>query len=313
MATPKKSLMMIRNILSYAPLFRIVTKPADYKKGISAYMRVKNEEDWIKYSLISIKDFVDEIIVGDNGSTDNTLQIINGLIDQGLNIKLFDCSHMKMREMSEFILEKTSYSYAVRWDSDMVARTDGDFSITKLRKNILNIRKDKYYLFYISHIRLTGDLFHQDPNMLIDREEYIHTNSDKLCFVHPHKYEAIKSPKYYKVLIVPEIYSFHFDIKSSYRMLLRNYWIDWMEMKDYETFPDLESFVTYKIKQENKYDCIEAAAKNYVVEYCKKLIPFDKNKYGDYPSILKDQLLNPKYKIIYSNGKIIGRNDVISE
>jgi hypothetical protein len=46
------------------------------------------------------------------------------------------------------------------------------------------------------------------------------------------------------------------------------------------------------------------------VEICKTVIPYDKMKCGDYPDLLKRQLENPKYKLIYEKGKIIGRNDV---
>lgn len=46
---------------------------------ISVCMIVKNEEQWIAGSLISVKNFVDEIIVVDTGSTDQTAQIAREL------------------------------------------------------------------------------------------------------------------------------------------------------------------------------------------------------------------------------------------
>ncbi len=41
-------------------------------KQISAMMRVKNEEEFLAASVLSIADFVDEIVIIDNLSTDNT-------------------------------------------------------------------------------------------------------------------------------------------------------------------------------------------------------------------------------------------------
>ena len=46
---------------------------------ISAMCLVKNEERWIWYALMSALDFVDEIIVGDTGSTDRTVEIIRSI------------------------------------------------------------------------------------------------------------------------------------------------------------------------------------------------------------------------------------------
>ena len=43
---------------------------------IVAHILVKNEEKWIWYSLMSVLDYVDEILVWDAGSTDRTVEII---------------------------------------------------------------------------------------------------------------------------------------------------------------------------------------------------------------------------------------------
>ena len=45
------------------------------KKGISLCMIVKNEERSLSRTLESAKELVDEIIIVDTGSTDNTIQI----------------------------------------------------------------------------------------------------------------------------------------------------------------------------------------------------------------------------------------------
>ena len=46
---------------------------------ISLCMIVKNEEDTIARCINSVKDIVDEIIIVDTGSTDNTLKILKNL------------------------------------------------------------------------------------------------------------------------------------------------------------------------------------------------------------------------------------------
>jgi len=266
---------LIRFFLSISPLLGIVKKPTDKENGISAFIRLKDEEDWIRHSILSIKDFADEIIIGDNGSEDKSVEIIEGLIDDGLNIKLYKCPHMRINELTDFLMKKANF----RW-------------------------------IMISHICLSGDLFHQNPYELTHTEEYIYTNSDYLTFIHPGTCESLKSPKYYTAIKFDGYYSFHVDVKSADRMLARRYWFNWMELKDYETFPTLDSYVEYRIKNENKYKDLEEAEVQHVIEYCKKLVHYDRKKFGEYPEILKDGLLQPKYRIVYEGGRIVGRNDI---
>jgi glycosyltransferase involved in cell wall biosynthesis len=49
--------------------------------NITVNMMVKNEEKWIWFAIMSVIDFVDHIIIFDTGSTDNTVDIINKIIN----------------------------------------------------------------------------------------------------------------------------------------------------------------------------------------------------------------------------------------
>lgn len=307
----RRSTRLLRAILSFFPLLGIVKKPTGKEDGISVFIRLKDEEDWIRYSIFSIKDFADEIIIGDNGSEDKSLEIVEGLIDEGLNIKLYKCPHMRINELTDFLLKKTSYRWVMKWDADFVARTTGAYSIVNLRKKLMDMDRNRYYLIMVSHICLSGDLFHQSPDELTHTEEYIYTNSDRLTFIHPGTCEALKSPKYYAVIKLDGYYSFHVDVKSSDKMLARAYWFDWMKLKDYETFTTLNSYVEYRVKKENLFKSVDEAKAHNVIEYCKKLVPYSQERFGEYPEVLKERLLRPKYQIIYKEGRIIGRNDVL--
>jgi glycosyltransferase involved in cell wall biosynthesis len=293
------------------PVLGVVEKPLDKENGISVFIRLKDEEDWIRYSILSIKDFADEIIVGDNGSEDKSVEIVETLIDEGLNIKLYKYPDMRINELTDFLLKKTSYRWVMKWDADFVARTTGKYSIVNLRKRLMDMDRKRYYLIMISHICLAGDLFHQSPDELTHTEEYIYTNSDKLKFIHPGTCESLESPKYYTVVKFDGYYSFHVDVKSSARMFARKYWFDWMDLKDYDAFPTVESYVEYRIKNENKYKDLEEAKVQHVIEYCRKLVPYDYKRFGEHPEILKEILPKPYYQVIYKEGVIVGRNDVL--
>jgi len=106
------------------------------KKGISAFIRVKNEEEFIKPCILSVADFFDEIVIALNRSTDNTRSILESLkMDK---IKIYDypfklhpngpthkeCKASSLKDNSYYynwLLSKTTYSHVCKWDGDMVA------------------------------------------------------------------------------------------------------------------------------------------------------------------------------------------------
>ena len=47
---------------------------------ITVHTLVRNEEKWIWFAIMSVIDFVDKILVYDTGSTDNTVAIIEGIL-----------------------------------------------------------------------------------------------------------------------------------------------------------------------------------------------------------------------------------------
>jgi len=140
----------------------------------------------------------DEIIIADNGSTDGTFETIQSL-REGLHlpIKLYRKPELNLCELSNFLLDQTRYHWILRWDGDMVAHTSGQAAIKNLRKRLLALDQKRYYLIYLRHINLAGDLLHQDPNEQVHIEEYIHTYSEQARYIHPGRYEALRVPKYY--------------------------------------------------------------------------------------------------------------------
>ena len=309
---PLKIKRLVRFFLSFSPVIGLTERPISKPNGISVFMRAKNEEDWIKYSILSIRDFADEIIIGDNGSEDNSAEIVEQLIQQGLKIKFYKCPHMKIDELTNFLLKQATYRWIMKWDADFVARTTGEYSISKLRQKLLNMNRNRYYLLELSHICLSGDLDHQNPDELTHKEEYIYTNSDRLTFVHPGTCESLKSPKYYTVIKLAGHYSFHIDVKSADRMFARTYWFDWMQLKDYEKYPSLDSYVDYRVSNEFGSGTVQEAKVQFVINACKKLVPYDRKRFGEHPDILKEEINNPKFRVIYRDSQIIGRNDILA-
>jgi len=299
----------LRTIQSYAPHLGIIASP-NRPPGISVIMRVKNEKDWVTLSIQSIKSIADEIVVVDNGSSDGTYDILTKLTSQkNTPIRLSHRPDLDLCALSNFALNETRFQWVFCWDGDMVAHTTGRHSISNLRDRILSLGNRRYYVIYLRHINLSGDLSHQDPNEMVHIEEYIHTFSPGARYVHPGRFEAIKVPRYYRVLFWYEPYSFHVNVKPAKRMLLRYFWEDWMALKDYQRFPTLDDYVNANIEREFRTTSWKEAQKICLQKICQNYIPYDPEVFGPYPELLKPHLERPKYQLEYENGKIVGRDE----
>ncbi|MEE4359573.1 MAG: glycosyltransferase [Desulfococcaceae bacterium] len=272
-------------------------------------MRVKDEMDWIALSIRSVKNIADEIIIADNGSVDGTYEYLQKLAANDSSVRLWNCQSLHQCDLSNFAMDRTLYRWIFRWDGDMVAHTSGKYNISGLRDRILALDQRKYYLIYLCHINLAGDLFHQNAKEMLHIEEYIHTYSAKARFIHPGRFEAVKFPKYYQPLFWYEPYSFHVNVKPSGRMLLRSFWEEWMERKDYANYPCLEDYVSDQMQKKYGTGSWKTAREKCLLQNCRNYIPYDKSLFGPYPELLKPHLENPKYRLKYQKGKIVGRDE----
>ena len=93
-------------------------------------------------------------------------------------------------------------------------------------------------------------------------------------------------------------------------MLFRYFWEDWVVTKDFKKYPKLEHYVKEKIFNEFGSNSLEDAEVKIVGHLCRDFIPYKEDIFGPYPDLLKPYLNNPKYRLIISKGKIIGREEL---
>src|SRR5437867_634482 len=106
-----------RSVLSYLPRAGVLPHPSSYRPaGISAMMTIKDEEDWVEKSILSIVDYVDEIVAVDNGSEDGTFSTLERLQRAlGEKLHVFTFPREDFCAAVNFTLSKTRYRWILRW------------------------------------------------------------------------------------------------------------------------------------------------------------------------------------------------------
>ena len=276
--------------------------------GISIYIRVKDEADWIEPSILSLQEFADEIIVVDNGSQDGTVEKIKLLRNKlTIPLSLYEEPSLSFTDLSNFVLEKTNYHWVMKWDGDFVAHTSGENNISGLREHLLSLDSRRYYLIYLRLINLSGDLLHQDSREQVHIEEYIHTCSSKAVFIHTGTYEALSTPKFYKVLFWYKPYIFHINVKPARKVLARCFWDSWLKLENLSQHPKFEDYVESRLPDAFGTHSWNEAQQACILKASEYYIRYNQDLFGPYPDLLKEPLESPKYKLLYDDDKIIGR------
>jgi hypothetical protein len=115
---------------------------SQHEKKIGAVVRIKNEEDFLAASILSIADFTDEIVIIDNMSTDGTPAVIEDLKGRlGPKLAVYSYPHAVTRVGEEYhatyranpespallhnfcnwCLSKCTMPFVMSWDGDMIA------------------------------------------------------------------------------------------------------------------------------------------------------------------------------------------------
>ena len=68
-------------------------------------------------------------------------------------------------------------------------------------------------------------------------------------------------------------------------MIMRLFWADYMVNRESD-FPSLEAYTTFRVKRDWNMT-MEEAGKKFSEELMKKLIPYDKEKFGELPKVVQ--------------------------
>ncbi|WP_318406947.1 glycosyltransferase family 2 protein [Photobacterium leiognathi] len=138
--------IIISSILYPSTNIKIDLKDENNESKVSAIYRVKNGESTIEKAILSVVDLVEEIIFVDNGSTDNTINIVNELSNK-YNIKIFEYKKdlcfagkgykERLKENpSGSLADYYTYSFS-KGKSDYLMKCDANYIFTKTGLNII--------------------------------------------------------------------------------------------------------------------------------------------------------------------------------
>ena len=285
--------------------------PPKRKPGISVMIRIKNEADWVAVSLLSLNGFADEVVIINNGSTDNTLKEIEKVRTKlDFPVQIRNDSDPDYCNISNEALKLTSHRWIVRWDADFIAFTSGKNNIKNLRKYLLSLNQKKYYCIYPLILSLAGDLFHVRTGHELHSEGYIHNFHPSMKYIKRGKFEVLKIPFFYKILRINEIEFFHIGSAKSWKKLLyRFYWVKWRKKEMYKKYPDLEDYIKVQVEEEFGNTDLKKITSLKFKEYIFPVRKYNINEFGDYPELLKPALKKPSFKITYKDGKPYSRTD----
>lgn len=125
----------------------------DYYMNIVSITLVKNEEKIVESFIRYNSYFIYKMIIIDNGCKDNTIPIINKLIDEGYNIELYSEANVgyKQAYLENKYMYKTIADGGVDWiiplDVDEFLDMDKDFL------NSLDCSKG-YYVYWKNYVLL---------------------------------------------------------------------------------------------------------------------------------------------------------------
>lgn len=127
---------------------------------IWAHTLVKNEERFVWYSVMSIIDHVDKVLLWDTGSIDNTPEILKELKKR--NPEKIDLKFLKSVTTDEFTKVRQDMLEATKSDWFIVSDADEiwwDESIKKLTNTIKN-KGNTLESIYTPAVLLVGDMYH---------------------------------------------------------------------------------------------------------------------------------------------------------
>ncbi len=322
----KSKLRVLFSFLSYQLFYRFFYRRFErdkdgkpLKKGITAVVVARDEENIIALALRSLIGFADQVVCIDNGSSDATLTLMQEFKERHegeIEVDVLSMPDALLGDCRQKGLDLTRYSWHLRWDADMVFKTSGPEDCRLLRKRVLADNRPR--AVQLPRTNLFGDFHHTSRlySPLDPGEPILIKYCTKITYREFGKFDTVRLPVYYKSVKEKKHYYFHCDgLKSDMRLIYRNAYFDWRQhvnsAKGRDAEIDFESYRKDWLRK--RYGTLDEQKLKYRYqkELMRHIVRFDTGKYGEYPEIIREAMKagNERFKIIYRNGKAVARRD----
>ncbi len=272
------------------------------KPGITALISCQNEELMVAPCIASYLRVADEIIVVDNGSTDQTKafaqEIAAAFPDR---VRYFeDDSLQHLFENRQYALEQSTHEWIIRVDSDYVCYTDGARDVGQLRHALANWRGGRAIdILNMTRIDVWFDFFHVPARDLAvyggrhpdnaPKDRRVYQWFENMRFERQGRWEAVALPKRgvkHHTYTTP--HWMHCDVKSNHNHFMRSERTNWRELGDFETYPTLRAYIDAVMIEKYGTDDFQTACATYIDRMLQKdSEPFDVAQFGDYPALVQ--------------------------
>ncbi|MCB9855466.1 MAG: glycosyltransferase [Phycisphaerales bacterium] len=293
--------------------------------GISVLIATQNEEATVDACIRSFFDFGDEIIVVDNGSTDDTKDIVRDFERRHPDkIRFFDAPDLPdLHHNRQYALERSRFQWIVRGDADFIAYTSGDWDIAHLRAFLRSGKRRFPPAIAVPIVNVSVDYWHTGPprkpggmQANLDRWYLTPAYTSSRVRLYRHfpgfrfqrrgRWEATRYHLAYRGLarIWPNPVWMHCTIKPDIHHFVRSERTNWREQGDFQRFPTLRDYIASIIGEKYGTTDMDAAARIYMERHIfPYLIPYDESQHGAYPAIVRELMRdNPVYRISERNG-----------
>jgi len=295
-----------RAVYSWFPVFGLLPRPAR-PEGMTAIVRVQDEEEWLEPALRSIAIVADQIVVGDNGSRDRTPEILASLVQEmDGRLEVLTMPDLDIAALTNKLFERAAYRWVFRWDADFVAYTEGPRDIRAFRGWLLSLDPRRFFMVYPRMVELAGDLFHQDPTRPVRADAHCFVASSAIRYVYDSTgYESPRVPYWYRVLHYGQPCFVHVNVKSDERLYRSELWKRWLIDPARIAGESFDGFARRAAGGDG--EVFRQSARKWAEGYCRGLKRADPALLPEYPALLRPYLKKPAYRLAYRDGVIVGR------
>jgi len=261
------------------PFTRKIENPELSNGEVACVMCVWDEQLMVPLAIESTKEFVSRyIIVDKNGKTAPIIEKYAELWN--LNMEIYVRPKLNLREARLYAVSKITEPWILIQDGDEIFHTSGETNIRNLRQYM----DQENVIFCTKMTVLMGDLKHTRNSMPFQppHKFLIHNNGTVKGGLDQDDIPDSDS----HLIILNGIWKFNCIIKEPKRQYLRKFWNQWCKETDsYKKYPELEDYIREElgINPDEEYE-------DWYKEKLESLVPYDEEKFGDYPAVIRRQL-----------------------